>query len=214
MHKLIRYRKAYEDSRLIIVDKPSGLLTVSASEKDEISLLDLLNREYLDKDIKILPCHRLDKETSGLVIFAKDEKTQEKITDLFRKRKILKTYIAIVHGWIKKNSGELRSYLRDKAIHDTEGKLAISKFKVLKKNTEYSLLEVSPLTGRKNQIRIQFKEIGHPIVGERKFAFARDFDLKSGRLCLHAWKLSFCHPETGQHLNLESLIPESIKKFF
>ncbi|MCX5657990.1 MAG: RNA pseudouridine synthase [Candidatus Omnitrophica bacterium] len=214
MHKLARYSKIYEDIQLVIVDKIAGQLTVPASEKDEISLLDLLNSEYLGKGIKILPCHRLDKETSGLVIFAKDEKTQEEIAGLFRKRKILKTYIAIVHGWIKKDSGELRSYLRDKAIHNTKGKLAISKFKVLKKNAEYSLLEVSPLTGRKNQIRIQFKEIGHPIVGERKFVFARDFDLKSGRLCLHAWKLSFFHPETGQHLNLESLIPEPIKKFF
>lgn len=209
-----RYKKIYEDKWLLVIDKPAGLLTVPAHSKFEVSLLDLLSQEYRDEEVELFPCHRLDKETSGLVIFAKDKLTQEEIMGLFRKKEIKKEYIAIVHGWIERNPGEIRNYLRENHSSTSREKLAITRYHVLQKNTEYSIVKIEPLTGRKNQIRIHFKQLGHPIVGERRFAFAKDYSLQAKRLCLHATQLEFIHPRTKNNLILTSPIPSDMEEFF
>lgn len=202
-----RYSVVYEDNWLLVVDKPSGILTVPFSSEDKLTLFDLLNRDY---QIPLFPCHRLDKETSGLVIFAKDRKTQKKIMDLFRRKKIKKKYVAVVHGWMEKEKGEIRNFLFDGSEH----KMAITHYKVIIRNPEYSIVEIEPVTGRRNQIRIHFKQIGHPIVGERRFAFAKDYELRAKRLLLHALELDFSHPENKKELKIISTIPEEIKNFF
>jgi len=208
------YKKIYEDNWLLIIDKPADILTTPSPGNYEISLLDLLNSEYNPKRVGIFPCHRLDKETSELVIFAKDKQTQGQIMDLFRKREIRKKYIAIVQGWCEKNSGEIKNYLSESSRSDKRKKLAITCYRAIKKEPEYSIVEVQPLTGRKNQIRLHFKGLGHPIVGERRFAFAKDYEIKSKRLCLHARQLEFIHPRTEKSLKLFSAIPSHMRNFF
>ncbi len=204
-------KKIYEDNWLMVVDKPAGVLSVPLLSNSEISLLDILNKEC--RNGCVYPCHRLDRATSGLVIFAKDRKTQKEIMDLFRKRQIKKEYIAVIHGWLRNDSGEVKNYLGEGISPDAPRKLAITRFRVIKRNLEYSIVKVQPLTGRKNQIRIHFKQLGHPIVGERRFAFAKDYELKSRRLCLHASKLQFMHPRTKKNIRLFSPTPEDMNFF-
>jgi len=196
----------YEDKWILVVDKPPGIITAPFSPKDNFSLLQLLNKE---SPCTLYPCHRLDKETSGLVIFAKDKETQKKIMDLFRKKRIKKKYIGVVHGWIDKKRGKIENFLFDGFGY----KLSITHYRVMIRRPEYSVLEIEPVTGRKNQIRIHFKQIGHPILGERKYALARNYELKAKRLLLHALELEFPHPENGKILKLSSSIPEEIKVF-
>ncbi|MCM8783733.1 MAG: RluA family pseudouridine synthase [Candidatus Omnitrophica bacterium] len=201
------YRKIYEDRWLLIVNKPQGILTAPFNPQDKDSLLQLLNKEY---EKPLFPCHRLDKDTSGLVIFAKSKTIQKKIMGLFRSRKINKKYIGVVHGWIEKDNGTIKNYLFD----GSDKKIAITNYRIILRKPEYTILEIEPFTGRKNQIRLHFKQIGHPIVGERKFVFARDYDLRTKKLLLHAVELKFPHPINGKELKLSSPIPEEIKKFF
>lgn len=203
---MLKYSKIYEDKWLLVVDKPPGILTAPFGPQDKYSLLQLLDREYRTG---LFPCHRLDKDTSGLVIFAKNKITQKKIMNLFRQKMVKKKYIGVVHGWMEKNEGTIKNYLFDGASR----KIAITNYRVILKKPEYSVVEINPLTGRKNQIRLHFKLLGHPIVGERKFAFARDYELKSGRLLLHAFKLNFLHPEKKEEIELSSPIPKEIKLF-
>lgn len=170
----------YEDQWLLIADKPSGLLTVPTPKNERRTLTSILD---------LYPCHRLDRETSGLIIYAKDESTRQKMADEFRNRKVKKTYIAFVRGIPQKNQGEIKNRI--------EGLSAETRYKVIEKRKDFAILEVNPLTGRTNQIRIHLKQIGHPILGESKFAFRRDFTVKAKRLMLQAKELSFPHPVTG-----------------
>ncbi|MCM8765735.1 MAG: RluA family pseudouridine synthase [Candidatus Omnitrophica bacterium] len=197
----------YEDRWLLVADKPSGMLTLPFSCEDKNSLLQLLEKKG---NLNLFPCHRLDKETSGLVIFAKDKTTQKKIMDLFRRRKIKKKYIGVVQGWVEKKRGRIKNYL----FTGLSRRLAITDYRVIWREPEYSLLEIEPLTGRKNQIRIHFKQIGHPVVGERRFAYAKDYPLTARRLLLHALELEFEHPENGKRLKLSSPLPQEIKIFW
>jgi len=170
----------YEDQWLLIVDKPSGLLTVPTPKNENRTLTSILN---------LYPCHRLDRETSGLIIYAKDKNTGQKMMDEFRARKVKKTYLAFVRGIPQKNQGEIKNRI--------EGLSAETRYKVVEKRKDFAILEVNPLTGRTNQIRIHLKQIGHPILGESKFAFRRDFTIKAKRLMLQAKELNFPHPVTG-----------------
>ncbi|MCM8779395.1 MAG: RluA family pseudouridine synthase [Candidatus Omnitrophica bacterium] len=200
------YKIVYEDRWLLVLDKPAGILTLPFSSEDKNSLLQQLNIRYRDP---LFPCHRLDKETSGLVIFAKNKTTQKRIMALFRKKEIKKKYIGVVQGWVEKNEGRIKNYLFD----GLKRKCAITDYRVILRNPEYSILEIEPLTGRKNQVRIHFKQMGHPIVGERRFARARDYALSAKRLLLHARELEFVHPENGKRLKITSPLPEEIKIF-
>ena len=186
----------YEDKWLMVVDKPSGLLTVPTPKNEQRTLTSILN---------LYPCHRLDRETSGLIIYAKDKIIQEKVMDEFRQRKVKKAYIAFVRGTPYKNEGEVKNKI--------EGLNAATRYKVIAKKEGFAIVEVNPLTGRTNQIRIHFKQIGHPVLGETKYAFRRDFTVKAKRLMLHASLLEFTHPVTGKPIQLKSDLPEDFKKF-
>lgn len=202
-----RYKIVYEDDRLIIVEKPSGLLVIPTPNKETNTLTDLLNKELDERGIETnaYPCHRLDRETSGLIIYAKGKQAQKLLMDEFKARRVKKKYIAIVQGNVRKESDTIRSniYNRNKSRSES----AITKFRVLERRNGFSVLEVEPLTGRTNQIRIHLARIGHPIVGESVYAFRKDFKLRFRRVALHASRLEFIHPVTKKLLKLDSALP-------
>jgi len=197
----------YEDEWLLVVDKPSGLLTIPSPKKESRTLTSILNDDLKNNKIpyRLHPAHRLDRETSGLIIYAKGKAMQQQMMEYFRQKKVKKVYIIFVRGHIKKGSGQIRFSL--------EGRPALTEYKVIAKRKEFDIVEARPLTGRTNQIRIHFKMIGHPILGETKFAFRKDFQLKAKRLCLHAQKLEFMHPVTNKNISLEAGLPQGLSEF-
>lgn len=186
----------YEDDWLLVVDKPSGLLTVPTPRNEERTLTSILN---------LYPCHRLDRETSGLIIYAKNKVIQNKVMDEFRARQVKKTYVAFLRGVPSSLEGEIKNSI--------EGLSARTLYKVVAKKKDFAIVKVNPLTGRTNQIRIHFKQIGHPVLGETKYAFRRDFKIKAKRLMLHAESLEFKHPVTGKQLVLKCNLPEYFTDF-
>lgn len=197
----------YEDDWLLVVDKPARLLTIPTPKKERRTLTGILNEDLKKTGLvyRLHPCHRLDRETSGLIIYAKGKSTQKKMMELFKHKKVRKTYIAFVQGVLSEGQGMIKN--------PVGGLLALTKHKVIQKRKDFTIVEVMPLTGRTNQIRIHFKQIGHPIVGEARYAFRKDFALKAKRLCLHAKSLEFTHPMTGKHINLSIDLPEDLKQF-
>lgn len=190
----------YEDEWLLIVNKPQGLLTVPSAKKRGENLTDILKRKS-----SLYPCHRLDQETSGLVVYAKTNAVQKKMFVLFKERKIKKIYCAFVQGRIPKDKNLLNFPL--------EGKPAVTEYEVKERKRDFTVLEVIPHTGRTNQIRLHFKLIGHPLVGEKKFAFRRDYQLKANRLCLHARSLEFVHPVTKRLVAVSVDLPRGMQNF-
>lgn len=197
----------YEDDWLLVVDKPSGLLTIPTPKKERRTLTSILNNDLRKKgfSFRLHPCHRLDRETSGLIIYAKGKSTQKKMMKNFQQKKVKKTYIAFVQGHLSKSQGEIGEPLG--------GLTAITKYRVIEKRKNFDIVEVEPLTGRTNQIRIHLKQIGHPIIGEAKYAFRRDFRVKAKRLCLHAQSLGFVHPLTQKTIFLNTELPVDLIEF-
>ncbi len=206
-----RYKIIYEDESLIVVDKPSGMLTIPTPKKETNTLSDLLNRE-LDKcgiEINAYPCHRLDRETSGLIIYAKGKKMQQLMMEEFKNKSVKKVYTAFVHGTVKNNADTIRIDIYDRNKRREES--AITKYKVIERKKSFTVIEVEPVTGRTNQIRIHFKEIGHPLVGETVYAFRRDFELRFKRAALHAGFVTFIHPVTKERMQFISPLPEDME---
>ncbi|MCX5693713.1 MAG: RluA family pseudouridine synthase [Candidatus Omnitrophica bacterium] len=197
----------FEDDWLLVVNKPAGLLSVPTPRQESRTLTSILNQDVQDRGLKyrLYPCHRLDRETSGLLIYAKGRSIEEKMTQAFRDRLVGKKYIAFVHGRLPQLQGEISSAI--------EGKSALTKYKVIQEKSNYSVVEVFPLTGRTNQIRIHFKNIQHPLVGEDKFAFRKDFVLRFKRVCLEAQELNFKHPVTGKNLTISIDLAADLKDF-
>jgi len=197
----------YEDDWLLVVNKPAGLLSVPTIKKESRTLTSILNQDAQERGLnyRLHPCHRLDRETSGLIIYAKGKSIEKKMMDIFRDRVVHKKYIAFVHGKLLRLEGQISSAI--------EGKNALTKYKVLKEKSNYSVVEVVPITGRTNQIRIHFKNIRHPLVGEDKFAFRKDFVLCFKRVCLEAKELQFKHPVTGKDLKIGIDLAQDLKDF-
>lgn len=186
----------YEDDYLIVVDKPSGLLVVPTPKNETRTLTNILGR---------YPCHRLDRDTSGLIIYAKTREIQLMMMESFRRRLIKKNYIAFVQGRVLREKSRITSPI--------EGKYASTEYRVLEKKDDFSVLEVKPLTGRTNQIRIHLKRLSHPVLGDTKYAFRRDFRIKAKRLCLHARQLEFRHPVTEKQICLSVDLPNDLREF-
>ncbi len=210
----------YEDNDLIVIEKPSGLLSI-ASETEKIKTAYYQLNEFLrlrdpGAGERIFIVHRLDRDTSGLIVFAKNEKVKRELQD--RWKQVEKRYYAIVEGTPVKKEGEIESRLKetkslivysdrhsvvDSTLRD-EAKLSKTKYRVLKRGREYSLLDIQLVTGRKNQIRVHLADIGHPVAGDKKYgAKTNPFSC----LGLHAYLLSFKHPVTGKPLRFESKMP-------
>jgi len=197
----------YEDEWLVVADKPAGLLTIPTPRNEKRTLTSILNDDLKEKGrlYRLHPCHRLDRETSGLVIYAKGKSVQKKMMSEFQQRKVRKTYVAFVAGIPSRNEGQINFPI--------DGQDALTKYKIIEKIKDFALVEASPITGRTNQIRIHFKHISHPVLGETKYAFRRDFKVKAKRLCLHAKTLSFTHPVTGAPINLSCALAADMTSF-
>lgn len=197
----------YEDDWLLVVNKPSGLLTVPTPKNESRTLTSILNDDLKDRGIlyRLYPCHRLDRETSGLIIYAKGKSVREKVIELFRQRKVKKRYIAFISGQLSKPKGRINNPI--------EGLNAVTTYEVIKAAGDFSVVKIMPLTGRTNQIRIHFKQSGHPLLGETKYAFRRDFKVKAKRLCLHSEALEFIHPVTQKKLGITCGLPKELEEF-
>jgi len=203
----------YEDKDILVVDKPAGLLTV-ATEREKSRTAHSILTDYIRIGCgrsrkRLFVVHRLDRDTSGTLIFAKSEEAKLRLQDQWKQTE--KKYLAIVHGKCEKSSGTITTYLaEDKAYKvystsdSTKGKLSQTAYKVLRMIKGYSMLEVTLLTGRKNQIRVHLAGIGHPIVGDMKYG---KVDEPLSRMALHARLICFKHPFSGKQLTFESRIP-------
>jgi len=201
------FKILYEDDYIMAVDKPAGMLVIPTPKAETNTLTALLNRELDARGIEAnaYPCHRIDRETSGLILYAKGKKIQQVMMEEFRRHRVGKSYLAFVHGRLANKAGGI-----DRPI---EGKRSITKYKVLEERRDFSVVRVEPVTGRTNQIRIHFKAAGHPLVGERRFAFAKDYKLKFRRAALHSNKIEFEHPVTKKPLVFTASLPEDMAKF-
>ncbi len=210
-----RLQLVYEDDDVIVINKGYGLLSVGTqTQKKEESAYDIL-REYVkrqDPRNKLYVVHRLDRDTSGLMMFAKSEEAQETLRHNWNNMVLDRLYVALLEGYVKEDSGFRKSHLAENSqyvVYSTdnpdEGKLALTRFNVLKRANGLSLVEFSLDTGRKNQIRVHASEMGHPISGDRKYG-AKESRLH--RLCLHARTLRFAHPITRKDMRFETPIPE------
>jgi 23S rRNA pseudouridine1911/1915/1917 synthase len=197
----------FEDDWLLVVNKPAGLLSVPTPKNESRTLTSILNQDAQARGLnyRLHPCHRLDRETSGLLIYAKGKSVEEKMIGAFRDRLVGKKYIAFVHGKLSQPQGSISSAI--------EGKSALTKYRVIQEKSNYSVVEVFPVSGRTNQIRIHFKHIQHPLVGEDKFAYRKDFRLRAKRICLHANYLEFKHPQTAKMVVIKSPLAEDLQKF-
>jgi 23S rRNA pseudouridine1911/1915/1917 synthase len=218
--KFKEYSIIYEDQYLIVIDKAAGLLSMATENEKRATAYSLLSNHVKKQDpgSKIFIVHRLDRETSGLMLFAKSESVKNKLQEAWNETIIERTYIAVVEGSVEKGEGTITSYLSEDKIFKmhssndpSRGRKAITHYSVLKKIPSYSLLTVNLETGRKNQIRIHMQELGHSIVGDKKYGAVAN-PIK--RLGLHAQKLSFIHPATGQKMNFETKIPRAFLRLF
>lgn len=208
----------YEDKNIIVINKPSGLLTV-ATEKEKNKTAYHLVMEYLkkkNKNNRIFIIHRLDKDTSGIIMFAKNERAkhlyQDNWNDIVKKR----CYYAVIEGKMENKEGTIKSYLKENgnmvySVKDRSGKLAITEYKVLKERKNISLLDINLKTGRKNQIRVHMKENKTPILGDLKYG---EKSKLINRLALHAYKLELVNPVTKKLLTFEINMPNEFKMLF
>ncbi|WP_047981841.1 RluA family pseudouridine synthase [Ornithinibacillus contaminans] len=204
----------YEDDSVIVINKDAGLLTIATEkEKRQTALHQLMEHVRRQNPLnRIFVVHRLDKETSGVMMFAKSEKVKRKLQDNWKDMVKERTYVALVEGYVTQSEGTIKSWLRESKTHkmysiqDRDGQLAITRFRRVKANKQFSLVEVQLETGRKNQIRVHMSDLGHPVVGDKKYGAKTN---EIGRLGLHAKILSFEHPITGQLLLFRADVPKS-----
>ena len=206
----------YEDKYIIVINKKSGLLTIANDNEKEKTLYHQIY-VYLKqkhKNNKVFIVHRLDKDTSGLIVFAKSEDVKFKLQDNWDKVK--RNYYAVVNGVVEKKKDIIKSFLKEtktllvySSNNEKNGKLAITEYEKLCSNNKYSLLKINILTGRKNQIRVHLNDINHSIVGDKKYGIKHN---PINRLCLHAYYLEFTHPITNELLKLETKYPKEFIK--
>ena len=204
----------YEDENYLVVNKPNGMLTISTAKERNRTLYHNV-REYIkskNKRDKIFIVHRLDKETSGIVLFAKKEELKLKLQENWEKVAKVREYRAVVLGIMTKKEDKLVSYLKENksnvvyASKSKDGKEAITNYQVIKENNN-SLLKILIETGRKNQIRVQLNDIGHPILGDKKYG-----NIKGKKLLLHALRLDIRDPLTGKIMSFEASLPREFLK--
>lgn len=204
----------YEDRDLLVVDKPAGLLTIG-TDRDKSRTAHYLLNDYVRKGDpksrnRVYVVHRLDQDTSGLLLFAKNEAAKTFLQENWETTE--KHYLAIVHGRLALKEGTLTSYLAENSaqrVYSTpdagNGKLSQTEYKVVRETQGFSLLEIHLLTGRKHQIRVQLADLGHPVAGDKKYGGG---ELATRRLALHARSIAFTHPYNGQPMRFDTGMPE------
>lgn len=215
-HKKSNLDIIYEDEYFLVIDKPAGLLSISTTKEKEKTAYHLV-RDFIknrNRSDKIFVLHRLDKDTSGVLVFIKNNTLKNLLQNNWDKYVKTREYIALVTGEVK-DIDDYICYLKeigpDKVIvtNKKEGKLAITSIKTIRKNNKYSLVKVNIKTGRRNQIRVVLNHLGNPIVGDKKYG-----GIKSNRLYLHASKLIITNPLNNKIYTFESNVPTSFKKVF
>ncbi|MDD6878871.1 MAG: RNA pseudouridine synthase [bacterium] len=207
----------YEDKNIIVVNKPSGLLCISSKKVKENTLYYKVSNyvKKKNKNNKIFIVHRLDKDTSGIVVFSKSQSLKSTLQNGWEKYAKERRYVAIVEGVPQKNHSTLKSLLKEtstfKVYSSSTGKLAITKYRVISSNNNLSLLDIEIKTGRKNQIRVQLSDIGNPIIGDKKYNSKVN---PIGRLGLHANKLVLINPITNKRMVFECDLPNGFVKLF
>lgn len=211
----------FEDEFILVVDKKEGLLTVSTGREEETTAFSIL-KNYIKKESpqnRIYIVHRIDRETSGVLVFAKIRDMQLELQEFWHEIVTRREYVALVEGKVEKPAGTIKTWLTENEkslkIHsspvDNGGKLALTHYKRLKFNDTHSLLQLSLETGRKNQIRVHLAGIGHPISGDKKYGSDQQL---IGRMGLHARTLAFIHPATRTEVCFESPLPSAFNAPF
>ncbi len=198
------------NENFVVINKKSGI-SVQGGTKSKKNIIDIFSKSKIFFETKPFSVHRLDKETSGIFLMAKNRETAQLLTSLFRLRKIHKTYLAVCQGEILKNSGELNhdliKYENNKKIIEN----AKTMFKVIDKNSLFTLVELKPITGRKHQLRKQLCEIGHPIYGDRKYNARSSKSIFRMNLMLHSYQIKFII--NNNKYSYKALLPDYFKKF-
>lgn len=213
----------YEDNDIIVINKPKGMVVHPANGNPDGTLVNAVmnlcknSLSGIGGEIRPGIVHRLDKDTSGAIIVAKNDKAHINLSQQLKNHEVKKTYLALVRGIIKENEATINMPIarskkdRKKMDVDKEGKEAITHFKVLGRyKNKYTLLQINLETGRTHQIRVHLSHIGYPIIGDEVYSNGKNEWNVSGQ-CLHAWKLEFNHPVTGEKISLEAEIPEYFK---
>ena len=213
----------YEDNDIIVINKPKGMVVHPANGNPDGTLVNAVMNKCKDSlsgiggEIRPGIVHRLDKDTSGAIIVAKNDKAHIALSEQLKNHEVKKTYLALVRGIIKENEATINMPIarskkdRKKMDVDKDGKEAITHFKVLGRyKNKYTLLQINLETGRTHQIRVHLSHIGYPIIGDEVYSNGKNEWNVSGQ-CLHAWKLEFIHPITGKKISLEAESPEYLK---
>lgn len=210
----------FEDADLLVIDKPAGLLSVATDEdRDQTAYRVLMDHvQSTNPQHRVFIVHRLDRETSGVMMFAKREAVQQALQNAWKDVVLERTYLAVVEGRFTRTEGTIKSWLKESSTRTMyvsaqpgDGLKAVTHYRVLQTGSDYSLLEVRLETGRKNQIRVQMQSIGHSVVGDKRYGSARD---PLSRLGLHARVLSFRHPITAKVLRFETDVPPAFRRLF
>jgi 23S rRNA pseudouridine1911/1915/1917 synthase len=218
--KLKKITIVFEDEYLIVIKKESGLLSIATDKEDELTAYSYLSDYVKEKDPnnQIYVLHRLDRETSGLMMFAKNFEAKRILQTDWQESVMERCYLAVVEGFVEKKKGTIRSWLTENANYlvysnptDNGGQEAITHYSVLKTNKNYSLLKIKLETGRKNQIRVHMQDIGHSVVGDKKYGSTKN---PINRLGLHAYILDFRHPFTNKIMHFETPIPKEFDVMF
>ncbi|MFT4031689.1 MAG: RluA family pseudouridine synthase [Siphonobacter sp.] len=211
----------FEDEYLVVIEKQAGILSIATEKEKRKTAYSMLSEHVKSQNpaSKIFVIHRLDRETSGLMMFAKSEAIQKLIQESWQATTKERIYLAIVEGNPKQPEGVISSYLvesqKSMMVYSTQnpnnGQKAVTHYEMLKQNKHFSMLKVSLETGRKNQVRVHMQSIGHPIIGDKKYGSTSN---PINRLGLHAWVLSFMHPVTKEQLHFETSIPGKFAALF
>lgn len=209
----------YEDSDIIVVNKPKGMVVHPANGNPDGTLVNAIlsicknSLSGIGGELRPGIVHRLDKDTSGLIIVAKNDKAHINMSEQIKERNVKKTYIALVRGNVPEEEATINMPIgrstkdRKKMAVTKNGKQAITHFKVLKRYSKYTLLEIKIETGRTHQIRVHMAEIGYPVVGDAVYSNGKNEFGIEGQM-LHAYKLEFMHPITNKHMELTAPLPQ------
>ncbi len=205
----------FEDKDILVINKPDALLSVPLDKEKTENVLSILRTFFGTKNIFVV--HRIDKGTSGVMMFAKNQQTIDSLNSMFKKHELKREYFAVVAGNVKENQGVWKSYLTENKEYNVrsveneiDGKIAITHFSVIRRSKNFTYLKLNLETGRKHQIRVHCKDAGHPILGDKRYYPSSNSPIS--RMCLHSYLLEFLHPITGKKMSFSAPIPQAFKK--